>query len=273
LAPLVKLALHGRSDVEIESHALLRRLVRFPIRDKVADVTVPVGGRVTFPTDAAPHLYWGGSSAFEPEVVPAFVELCRDARWIVDVGANFGFYAVLAHLVAPAARVDAVEPNPLTFSALRETVELNGAGVRIHRLALSDTSGRVSLSLAGGLSSIVEDRARGQDTTVVECVQFDALFEGADLVKIDVEGAELHVLRGMRRTLSRHRPFVLAEIASVNLEPVASFLSSFGYEIVSLPLTPGRSTPGDNFLLRPSRCELLIGDPEDGESCPKVDSS
>jgi FkbM family methyltransferase len=230
--------------------------VRFPIADEWFELELPYGAPVTLHARSAPFAYWSGFATFEPEVVPTFVQLARTASSFVDVGANFGLYSLLARRLRPDAPIAAVEPNPLVADVLEETVRRNDADVRVVRAALADEAGAAELSLAGGLSSLVAERwPAGAERVRVELATFDALFpEGAGLVKIDTEAAELRVLRGMRETLTRVRPPVLCEIARENLAAVQEIARELDYRVLRLPeRTPAEAGTADsaNYLLEP----------------------
>ncbi len=127
----------------------------------------------------------------------------------VDVGANIGFHAlVMARCVGSAGRVHAVEPEPRNFRLLARAVEEAGyRQVRLHQVAAARAAGRVPLYLAGGnrgdhrLSPAAEPRSH---VTVMTVSLDDLLREEAriDLIKIDVQGAEVEVLAGLARILS-----------------------------------------------------------------------
>jgi FkbM family methyltransferase len=136
----------------------------------------------------------------------------RPGMVAVDVGSNIGFHTLLmARCVGPSGRVHALEPEPRNFGLLARAVE--GAGyqhVRLHQVAAADAVGRGPLYVAGAhrgdhrLMPASEPRPR----VMVATVTLDALLAGedrVDLVKIDVQGAEVAVLAGLERTLERHR--------------------------------------------------------------------
>jgi FkbM family methyltransferase len=168
----------------------------------------------------------------------------------IDIGANVGYFTlVAAQQVGQLGRVIAVEPNPLVAEQLRQNVARSGlSNAVVVQAACSDSNQRRSLYLANisgtgntGQSSFSAQNARSEVSVDVECVTVDQLVEGAkstrvDLVKIDVEGAEMSVLRGMTRTLTRFRPKLIIEINPERLDSFATkpgdvigFIEGFGY--------------------------------------------
>jgi FkbM family methyltransferase len=159
------------------------------------------------------HRTW---RAGEPELA-VLDGVCVRGRTFVDVGANLGLYAHAA--VLRGMRVVAVEPHPLLARNLRR---LLGRKVTVIPVALSDRPGQASMYLpsyagreldARGSLEIAANRGLAQREIVVETTTLDALeLRDIAVIKIDVEGHELAVLRGSRRLIQRDRPALLVEI-------------------------------------------------------------
>jgi FkbM family methyltransferase len=228
----------GRCSLEqIDGSRILTAAIRAPIPDPWFTLRLPGGGTMLLSSAWAPHLYWAGFGAFEPDLVPSFLARIGSARSFVDIGANFGFYSMVAVAMNRSLDVQAVEPNPEVAAVLRETAERNGIELAVHEVALSDRAGTVKLSFRGGLSSIVESRwADDEVLHVAKTARFDDLFgQGADLVKIDVEGAELEVLAGMEQTIRRDRPTIFCEIGPETAAAIVEFAAAVDYRILQLP--------------------------------------
>lgn len=133
----------------------------------------------------------------------------RPGAVAVDAGANIGYNTVyMAQRVGPSGRVIAVEPAGDNLEVLRHNVSRNGlANVTIAPVAAGRTSETRSFFLRGDISAVnsfYQDSVYANVTGVVSVPvePLDSLVEGdADMVKIDVEGAELDVLAGMTRLL------------------------------------------------------------------------
>ena len=139
----------------------------------------------------------------------ALDRLARPGMTVLDVGANLGLYtAYLARAVGPAGRVIAFEPDPDLFALLRENCAANAvANVDARNLALGAAHGRMVLSRLT-LNSGDNHLGDAADSAFrrpleVEVAALDALMGGLrpDLVKVDVQGWELKVLRGMQALL------------------------------------------------------------------------
>jgi FkbM family methyltransferase len=158
--------------------------------------------------------YWTG--AYEPGLQQALVRLLRPGAAVWDVGAHIGFFSLLAaRLVGPDGVVHAFEPMSANRERLQASVALNpGANVVVHERALSAAPGRAELHGHdhSTMWSLVDT---GRDGQPVEVVTLDLLageLGTPQLIKIDVEGAEVDVLRGGETLLGgASRPVLLVE--------------------------------------------------------------
>lgn len=151
--------------------------------------------------------------AWNAEEYAAFKSAVISGATVFDVGANLGAYTVLfAQWVGPRGRVFAFEPAPDTRSGLVRQVALNGVDMRVEVRpeAVAASSGVRSLHASGlrGDNRLASaDAAPDGDCLPVPTTSIDEFCEGGgidpDVLKIDVEGAELDVLRGARRTIAR----------------------------------------------------------------------
>jgi FkbM family methyltransferase len=147
--------------------------------------------------------------AYEPRESAFVRRVLRPGMTVVDVGANLGYYALLAgRAVGPTGRVLAIEPDPQNFELLAENLRANRAGnVSPVNVALGAAPGTALLHRSPdnfGDHRLFGDGTR--PTVPVPVVVFDELVDRLgflDLVKIDVQGYEHHVARGMTRTLAR----------------------------------------------------------------------
>ena len=173
--------------------------------------------------------------AYEPHVVARMVPLLAAGSVMVDVGASFGFYTVLAaRLVGPTGRVVACEPGPQNQSVLLLNVASNGLdNVEVQPVAASDTAGVLLYSPAGAngaVSAFDGTPAALATNDLVAARRLDDILAASsrvDVIKIDVEGAEGRVLAGAELTLRRHRPALFFEFSPPAL-PAASGIDGRG---------------------------------------------
>jgi FkbM family methyltransferase len=172
-------------------------------------------------------------------------ELLKSGDVFVDAGANFGVYSLLsARLVGVGGRVFAFEPIPQICELLRTNALRNNlAALKVMDLALAEHMGTASLALHAdsGRSSL---RPMKDDVVSSIEVRTSTLDQEIDpsvvvsVIKLDVEGFELSVLRGASRILRESRPLILFENnpdalseASASTEMLVQELRGFGYEI------------------------------------------
>lgn len=192
----------------------------------------------------AQSYFWYGDNGFEAETLAVWVELSKTARGaVVDVGAYTGIYSLAAYFANPKNVVFAFEPMRSQFGRMLLNFQVNRVGTIIHaeNLAVSDSSGEAVMRqyrghlVLGTGASLLDKKAK----TVcfeepVKTITMDDFFSGGKevgLVKIDVEGAEELVLKGMGSILRRCRPTLIIEISSAELlESICTYLASFGYK-------------------------------------------
>lgn len=179
---------------------------------------------------------------------------------LYDIGANVGFFALLgARMAGPdAGHVYAFEPTPDNAAEIRANVALNALpNVTVIEKAVGARAGTGRLQVVEdqSWSKLVETGAHPDTERVmeIEVVAIDDL-AGAQLrpptvVKIDVEGFELPVLEGMRRTLAEHAPVVICEVHGTHVAFV-EFMREVGYRVVNLEAPePIESSPESEHAL------------------------
>lgn len=216
-----------------------------------------VGGyRMAVPLD----MLWAyrGGAYYEQTMTYWLPRLLRAAprRVFFDVGANHGYYSLL--LADNADAVHAFEPVNATRAALNSNVAHNDiTNLTVHDIALSDRRGTAEIRLfsSSGNNSLFDvETGKGVKFEGTQNVPLDTLdrqvYEGGlpvpGLIKVDVEGAELFVIRGARRLLAEHRPILTAEFFGPHFETAGysprellDELTELGYAICGVTDDPG----------------------------------
>jgi FkbM family methyltransferase len=221
---------------------------RLPV-EVVFPVKLPDGRSFFYsatPNDViARALYWRGLKDWESETIPVFYKMAQSAQIVLDIGANTGFYTLLACTANPNARVIAFEPVPRVYEKLMEHIRINHFDGRCeaHRMAVSNFVGTAQMHVPFGdlptSASLNTDGFRGFSGILVEVpvTTVDAVMgdQPVDLAKIDVEGFEPQVLEGMRMTLRRFRPALFIEcLPDGPYREVEEILKNLGYQIYLL---------------------------------------
>lgn len=184
--------------------------------------------------------------AWEPRQTERLIALCeqRDVDAFLDVGAYFGYYAVLFAHRFPNLECHAFEATPVAFERLQAHVALNRLEqrVRLHPIAVSDgASDQVTLSVFDesrhGHSRIQPDPQAGVLERVrVPAAPLDEIvpdWSGRSIaLKIDVEGHELAVLQGAERLLGANRVALQVECFAANQPAADAWLTGHGFAAV-----------------------------------------
>ena len=181
-------------------------------------------------------------SADEPEF-DLSSEIISEGDWVLDIGANIGHYTIrFSELVGESGRVIAFEPVPDTFEILSSNVSLIDArNVTLINAAASDATRVIGVEipkLDSGLDNfyMAHLSTAANDLTVL-CVPVDSLGlpNKIGLVKIDAEGHDFLVLKGMKELLRRDRPVIFVEESSAE---IIEFLQQFDYSMQKLANSP-----------------------------------
>lgn len=193
---------------------------------------------ITLPADKG---IWTGT--YELELAQAMAQAVPRGSVCLDIGGWRGFFGGVMAL-AGAGRVVIFEPLPANAAQIRRMIELNpGLPVELMEAAVSDTDGEIEFCLMPETSmgkvaaSSFQSGTDGGQRIRVRTVGLDNLIARGQLaapavMKIDVEGAELLVLRGARQVLAAHRPTLFMEIHSRALGcECRTLLTELGYQV------------------------------------------
>jgi len=203
------------------------------------------------------------SSVYEPDVSSVIELFLKPGDVFVDVGSNWGHHSFYA-IMEKGAFVVAFEPNPSVADDVRRIANEMGVNekIEVNCLALSDIDGVLELKqnfFESGVASIDGNFSNERKsekyismlhrllaltpiTYEAKVVTLDSLnLSKVELIKIDVEGVELEVLRGAKETIERHSPIICFEFHSGDLstyEAFEVFFSRLDYQLFEVSIFP-----------------------------------
>ncbi len=222
-----------------------RGLIPWPILGRLRvigthSITSPSGHQITYVASTedalAPSIIW--KHGWESTTFRVFSDLCQNSHRIIDVGAYSGIYSLVATTENSESKVVAIEPNLEAYALLERNIAANDLESRIRTIQAAATNrtglGTLFINHDPTQSSML---AGAKMTPHVGEVQValvtldDQRDEGpVDLIKIDVEGAELEVLEGGRDLIERDRPAVIVELlGELEFEVTHAFFKGFEY--------------------------------------------
>lgn len=184
----------------------------------------------------------------EPETIAwleSFQGLHLEQLDFVDIGANLGIYSLFALTTGAYSRVIAVEPMPLNFNALKTNIKLNeledkailyNQPLYSHTLMVNFEFNDERVGSSGG--QVVEDPSNTEkiNTAQVQTLTGDDLIEANQIkqcvIKLDVDGLELEILKGFKKSLSKNLiSSILVEATIHNKEEIEYFLNENSFYI------------------------------------------
>jgi FkbM family methyltransferase len=187
---------------------------------------------------------------YEREKMDAVRKLATPGSVFVDVGGNIGDFSLLAaSVVGKKGRVLCFEPEPGNFQAIQRNIKLNAyTNIELYQVALSDRDGEASLYLGVRCDyhTLLDGQSfRGAGAIKVTTRDLDSLLretgvQHVDMIKIDVEGAEMQVLKGAAETLDANPDIILLlELhpqLGVRPQDIRDFLERHGLSLYRMSL-------------------------------------
>ncbi len=175
------------------------------------------------------EIFWKGlDNSLEPETIWAWKILSKQAKVVVDIGANTGIYSLITKAINPACKVYGFEPSKKTFLDFEKNIACNNYTIQAYNIALSNKNGesifydvfdehQTSASLS--VKMLKENTGfKGEineyvvKTTTLDNFVSEAKLPSVDLIKLDVELHEPEVFEGMSQTINTHKPIVIFEV-------------------------------------------------------------
>lgn len=210
-------------------------LFKVPITDKILQhITVSGVVKIILPDgqfiklfskgdDLIPtQVYWSGFDGYEYSISP-FYYLAKKLNTVVDIGANIGYYSLVAAVANPNCNVFSFEPVQRIAERFDNQVKINKfSNIRIEELIVGNVDGSTTFYIPKGknmdlAASALKGWISNVDEVDINSVKLDSYkekmgIEKIDLIKIDCEFYELEVLQGMSDVLRNDKPVILMEV-------------------------------------------------------------
>ncbi|NBE08934.1 FkbM family methyltransferase [Paragemmobacter ruber] len=213
----------------------------------------PIFFNVTNPRDAIQKHHRAGRF-YEEEELEIIRAACPPGAVFADIGANIGNHSLYVAKFLYPKKVICFEPNPVAIQHLRANLGLNGV---LGICDLSHLGYGLSDVAAEGLHIDAPSRNLGGGRMVegageLRVVCGDELLHGEapTFLKIDVEGMEIRVLKGLVETIAAHKPTIFIEVDNENREAFLAWVETNGYSVKS---RYRRYRANENFLIIPRR--------------------
>ncbi len=238
---------------------------------------LPTGGVMLLePGHIFTFCYWPGIEQYEPEVTAALRHFLRPGHTFLDCGANVGLFSVMGgNLVGATGKVVSIEANPITYRLLRRNLDANGLGPSVH-CALTTSPGDVelfmpmegdvysSLRKGGYITGPNIETFRVNGRTLPEVLESLGV-NHVDVMKIDIEGGELDVLRSSSCLLEKMRPTIICEYSTktwpafgASAEALIQLAKKYRYNIGVYNIATGEVDPVSDGMWQSCYLNLVL---------------
>lgn len=197
--------------------------------------------------DISDYMGYAYYFAFKNELSQLF-NLCKEGYNVIDVGANTGWTVLKLGQLSKTGQIIGFEPDPYNFSQCKKNLELNKmANVTVLPFGLGEIPQQAQIEVRAasnrGANRIAVEKTKGSDTVEIkrlEDIEQINHLSKINLIKIDVEGYELKVLKGAEKLLRKFKPILFIEVDDNNLKAQSDsakalivFLSNLQYQDIT----------------------------------------
>lgn len=185
------------------------------------------------------QVYWKGYKGYE-ESVNIFYNLSLYSKTIIDIGANIGYYSLVAAAANPQTQIYAFEPVERVFRRFEKQIKINNfTNIQSEKTVISNYNGEITFYVpTGNEMSLASSVKKGWVTNVseelVNCVSLDSYSNSKktgkiDLIKIDCELHEYEILQGMSEIMKNDSPAILMEVMMPDKMELSNPISDYDY--------------------------------------------
>jgi FkbM family methyltransferase len=194
--------------------------------------------------DDKDSMFLARDGIFEPIETNLIKNMVKSNHTVLDIGAHIGYFTII--MAKQAKQVYAFEPEPRNFHTLQKNITLNElANVKLYNRAVAEHNYKTTLHLchtSSGMHRLYPSKWCKEGTIEVETISINEIIGDADFIKMDIEGAELGALKGMKKLLEKNGPPIIMEFHPPSIEEygvkpraIYDFMKSLGYDM-KIPL-------------------------------------
>ena len=185
---------------------------------------------------------------YEEEVYNAVKEHIKPNSIVLDIGSNYGQMSILWSKVKPGVQVYSFEASSYIFTILKKNIEINNANVKAFNNIVGNVREKLAYISKSKLdkytsygSNKLEFTKEKQNSDKIECIKIDdiAFNQNISVMKIDVQGFDLHVLKGAKETIKKYEMPIIFEYDKdlekdfdYNFRDFENFLEEIKYKII-----------------------------------------
>jgi FkbM family methyltransferase len=172
---------------------------------------------------------------------------------MLDIGANYGFISLALQTNSNEhTKIVSFEPHPEIANALVQSIQSNNfKNIKVENAAIGNEDCDIELNLYGQTSNILKSNEVSKGKVTIKQIKLDNYLLANNIqpnfIKIDVDGYELNVLKGLSKTIEQYKPIMVIE--TNDDKEVLNFVAAMGYQILDLDLQEFEGIPGNIFCL------------------------
>jgi len=223
----------------ISRKTIFGRVLRLPLKLLPKNLIIPIiQGEIRgykWIIGSGVNGYWLGS--YELKKVSLFIKTIKDKKLkvIYDIGAHVGYYTLISSkCVGDKGIVYSFEPNPQNIFYLKKHIEINKINnVSIIERAVSNFIGTVNFDITSNTSTgKIADKGVPIQSITIDYFVFKNNNNPPEIMKIDIEGAELDALKGAKETITKFHPIIFLSLHSGDLyKECKRLLNNYSYKI------------------------------------------
>ena len=190
--------------------------------------------------DDKDSMFLARDGIFHPIETKLIKNMVKSNHTVLDIGAHIGYFTII--MAKQAKQVYAFEPEQRNFHTLQKNVNLNElSNVKLYNRAVAEHNSKTKLHLchtSSGMHRLYPSMWCKEGTIEVETISINEIIKDADFIKMDIEGAELGALKGMKKLLEKNGPSIIMEFHPPSIEEygakpraIYDFMKSLGYDI------------------------------------------